>query len=421
MLDFFTRAFFFLLPFQGILAIGGTDYPFIRVVAALFLGWWLVLAFVTKERVLPPLPLSSFLLGWLGIVLVSVLLSPDPWLSVRKMIFLVNIFPLTLVWYAIIPSRVSRYQVISAALWGGAAAAFLGLVFFTAQFFVGAGPVFHFLVDSIFPLILGERLSTLVAAYPSLLVNIGGETWLRLTAFFPDPHGAAYFFGMLSCLAFGTYFTTKEKKFLFVGTLLFLADLLTFSRGGYVGLGAAATVFYLFLLKKNRWLSPWTVFLVGLLPLGVLLGLPIIERFISTFSLSDASSIDRITLWWQALETWLLFPWFGLGIGQYANWLYPEVGQTIPYYAHNLYLDLAVETGLLGLVSFLALGASSLLRAVRNVQQGSLFFWGVIAAWMLYLAHSLFETALFSLPVAILCTLLLIVPFTEDEPKYPVQ
>lgn len=421
MMLFLTRVFFFFLPFQLVFSFGNNDLPVFRLVAIGLLFWWLTAGLLTKEKILPPLLLASLLFGWLGIILLSVLFAADPWLSIRKLIFLFTIFPLTLVWYTVMKTPAARDQVIRAALWGGSTAALLGFGIFAAQFFLGATTVFHFLVSSVLPITAGERLSHLVATYPSLLVNIGGATWLRLSALFPDPHGAAYFFGILGCLAFGMYLSSRSKKFLLMGFVLVFADFLTFSRGGYLGLVAAGGILILMFWQQKQWPIRWLLILIGMLPPLLFLGLPVLERFLSTFLLADASSVDRLALWRQAFETWLLYPWFGLGIGQYAEWLYPGIGQSIPYYAHNLYLDLAVETGFLGLSFFLFFCGASIVQSWKNIQRNELFFWGVLAGWALYFTHSVFETAIFSLPVAILCTLLLALPFAAKQVKHPVQ
>jgi hypothetical protein len=122
---------------------------------------------------------------------------------------------------------------------GSVAMAVVALMQFLSQFFFSLERVLNFWLTRIYPVFLGEAFAQSVAIHPSLLVNIAGETILRATGVFPDPHVAAFYFGM--AIPFGIWFALvaeKEKKTLFLvgSVILFVADLCTFSRGGYVGL-----------------------------------------------------------------------------------------------------------------------------------------------------------------------------------------
>jgi O-antigen ligase len=72
-------------------------------------------------------------------------------------------------------------------------------------------------------------------------------------------------------------------------------------------------------------------------------------------SLSDVGTQDRIYMWQTALRMIHDRPMLGHGINTFmANYLdYWVGGERMPRYAHNCYLQMAAETGLVGLAAFL--------------------------------------------------------------------
>ncbi len=419
MLFLFAQFFLFLLPFQFALALGGEDIPFLRLMAFGLLFLVGVKVLTEKNKTPFPFLFLGLLLSWLLFLTVSLLLAEDIALGMRKLLFFWNLTPLIFVWAMFLQETEKILLLLKAVILGGALSALLGIAIFLAQFLLGIEKVFHLLLETVVPFFLGDRLSNLVAAYPSLLVNIGGETWLRATAFFPDPHVASFFFGMAACLAWGLFLDTRKKLFLYSAGILLMADILTFSRGGYLGLALALPL--VFLLQQKKWgMKPLLGFMV-FLPLLLWLGMPVYERFFSSFTLTDTSSLERLTLWKTATVAIQEYPWFGLGLGNYAEWVHPGLGASIPYYAHNLYLDIAVEGGLLSLLLFLIMSGWSLTLSLQRAIQGSGIAVGVAAALTLYYVHSLFETALFSTQVMILFSLLLILPFARLSKKSPVE
>jgi O-antigen ligase len=81
------------------------------------------------------------------------------------------------------------------------------------------------------------------------------------------------------------------------------------------------------------------------------------ERVRSLGNFRDTTIRERAELWGESLRMVKESPWLGLGVNTYARNepLYKKEGsQTDKQYAHNGYLQIAAETGLLGLSSFLA-------------------------------------------------------------------
>jgi O-antigen ligase len=112
--------------------------------------------------------------------------------------------------------------------------------------------------------------------------------------------------------------------------------------------------------------------------------------------------IERVAHWAAALRMWERAPWLGVGPGNYAA-VYPEVRELrweeALGHAHNVYLNVLAESGLIGFAAFLLLWGGSavwLLRAASAARRAGAAFAGALAVGVLgvlaYLAvHSLFD------------------------------
>lgn len=80
--------------------------------------------------------------------------------------------------------------------------------------------------------------------------------------------------------------------------------------------------------------------------------------------------IERVAHWVAALRMWAQAPWLGVGPGNYA-WVYPQVA--LPRWpdplghAHNIYLNLLAETGLIGLITHLLVWAALLFWLIQVI------------------------------------------------------
>ena len=139
------------------------------------------------------------------------------------------------------------------------------------------------------------------------------------------------------------------------GAASVICMVLTWSRGGWLGIITAAVIF---LLINYRYVLKYFI-AVGLLSPVWLMLLPnnIINRFTSIGNLADSSTYYRLYTWKGTLK--LLAEHFvgGIGVGHSAfSQIYPlyaYVGTEITMHSHNLFLELAVEIGIMGLLVFL--------------------------------------------------------------------
>jgi putative inorganic carbon (hco3(-)) transporter len=188
---------------------------------------------------------------------------------------------------------------------------------------------------------------------------------------------------------------------------------LTFSRGGWIGFVVSLFVFLVLLVYwysvqlPAQW-RPWAMPVLlggsaGVLLLAVLFVEPVRDRVSSMFvGRNDSSNNFRLNVWAAVIEMIKDRPVLGIGPGNNAfNKIYPQYmrARYSALSAYSIFLEVAVETGLIGLLCFLWLlivtfnqGIQQLhrLRALAN-RQG---FWlmGAIAAVSGMIAHNLFDT-----------------------------
>lgn len=170
--------------------------------------------------------------------------------------------------------------------------------------------------------------------------------------------------------------------------LLMVAALaMSWSRGAWLGFGAAMLIMS---MARSRWTAILAGAGMGVLILALLLTsarlLPPIltQRFaglsayltvgdVTTAEVTEANYavIERLAHWQAALKMWADHPWQGVGIGNYAV-VYPRYG--LPHWpqplghAHNYYLNIGAEAGLVGLVCYLIFWIAALWYAFRATQ-----------------------------------------------------
>lgn len=143
--------------------------------------------------------------------------------------------------------------------------------------------------------------------------------------------------------------------------------ILTYSRGCYLGLLFAAAVFLVLLDRRFLFLG---ILAVALCPLY--LPQSVISRFTSIGNLADSSTSYRVYIWLGSLAMLRDFGLSGVGLGYDAyNEVYPfyaHHGIAAPH-AHNLFLQILCDSGIVGLLVFLGLIVSfyrMMLTAIRH-------------------------------------------------------
>lgn len=406
--------YFLFLPFQFALSPWeGVDLAIIRPITLILVMFFILDGLVRRSLYLPMGFSAFFFSAFLCIASLSFFLAENTGFAFRKIGFLFSflpLFPLLIIWLR--TSAVARKKVLTSFVMGAALLSGTGLSIFFAQFIFGLEKIFSFLLGQVLPFFLGDAFAQSVAIHPSLLVNISGVTLLRASGVFPDPHIFSLFVALAVPFSLVLIFesTTQKMKhsWNFVFVLLLAGVFLSFSRGAYMALLGGGSIFlwlsgifqHPHFYQKKKFFIP--IFLLLLL----LFTSPIGARFLSSFSGEDGSNKERLRLWQEAVLHISERPFLGVGLGNYSLLVHPEAAYRDPIYVHNLFLDLAVEIGLVGLFFFLGL----LIFAMKGMysqwkEEADWWALALFSSTIIFCIHSLFESPIYSvhiLPVLIL-------------------
>jgi len=404
------------LPFQVALnPLPGIDLASIRLLIVAIFLFWLFWGLYRKNIRIPTDPISVSLYCFLFFASFSLFFAENPLWGTRKLLFLFSIFPILFFF-----RKIEMEKIFSGLVYGSFAASLVGLAQFFAQFIFGIEKIYSFWGKFITPVFLGNAFSASVLEFPSWLVNIAGKTVFRAISIFPDPHMFSFYLGMTAPLALALYFHHKKEKKFFLLAFIFilLALLLTFARGGYLGLLASILTLAIYLLKNARLDShnlAKTIFISFVIIVSFFSIEPLRSRFLASFDFEEGSNRGRIEMWTQALATIKEHP-MGVGIGNLPLAFVPTASYRDPIYAHNLYLDIAAELGVFALLSFLAALLFSF-RAFAKTSQKHILFLGALLSLSFFATYSLVETPLYSVHILPLLLILLSLSNTYESAK----
>ena len=408
MLNYLFLFLIFLLPLQFALNAGeNIDLVTTRILVPVLFLAWMVKSLARKKLWLPNKAEMWLVISFLFLASLSPYLGREASAGFRKLLYLFTIVPVFFVAADMFREEKWRRRSIVAIIFSGVLAAMVGLFQFLFSFLIGIDKSVK-IWESLAPYFLGNSFGKIVAANSSWLVNIGGVTRMRAFGFFPDPHNFAFFVNLCLFTALGYLFAQKKavsKLWIGAGAVLMIAAVgLSFSRGAYLGLLAGGVFFALIFLKRSGVLGKALVAIVAIFVLIFVFNSNIItQRLATSFNLKEGSNAERYKNWTQATGMIQDYPLGGVGLGNYARTVDPTAADRSSIYAHNLFLDIAAETGILNAIIFLLLIFVSVWRNIRNNNMISL---GVAAGLIAFLIHSIFDTALYSPQVL---TLLLII------------
>lgn len=387
--------------------LGGTSFDSGQLLLVVTLVAWLVRSIARREIRLPAVDRSMILAfaAFFGFGLLSLLRAASLTDGIKELLKWVQIA--LVAWFAAdAAGRRSRGGwVVAALLLAGLCQALIGIWQFGLR---GYGPE-HFALD------IGFR-GRVLEAY-------------RAYGTFEQPNPYGGFLGLILPLALGwgigqcaPWLTRRKPRPSFAVLLVpwLAAGLLggalfaSWSRGAWLG-GAAAAGAMLFTLPRKRWhgillvglvlAAGWLVLQSGLLPGSIVDRL---TGFADYVQFEDVRGIDitpanyavleRMAHWQAAINMANRHPWLGVGLGNYEaayadyaliNWPY-ALG-----HAHNIYLNLLAEVGILGLSAYLAFWAAVILATARIIDQAPYpqrgLALGLMGAWVHLSVHQLVD------------------------------
>jgi O-antigen ligase len=182
----------------------------------------------------------------------------------------------------------------------------------------------------------------------------------RIISIMSNPNALAGYLNMI--LAFTTalvlFIQDRKMKLLYLLACvpLFLALLLTFSRGAWIAF-VAMGIFYIWVWNK-KWLLSLPVvaaiipFIFDYLPSAIT------GRIMALFDpkyYQMSSEYGRISFWTEALIKMKNNPIFGVGMGTFGDSVPHRHNMPFSTWVDNHYLKMGAEIGLLGLIAFLVL------------------------------------------------------------------
>ncbi|MFQ5442987.1 MAG: O-antigen ligase family protein [Nitrospinales bacterium] len=179
--------------------------------------------------------------------------------------------------------------------------------------------------------------------------------------------------------------------------LLFgLGLLVSFTREAWIGFFVGA----LFLAAIHGW--RWLAGSFGIFILLYWLLPDILQSRIATMITLEGSSIsERFHLWRAALYIWIDHPWVGCGFSciESIHEAFPDHAVLkSEHFIHNSYLQILVDTGLIGLTAWMAIWVKFFAQAFRSFKNPQYFLcpdwvrFGGCAAILAFLVASLFKT-----------------------------
>jgi len=285
---------------------------------------------------------------------------------------------------------------------------YIGLFFMCYELFQRNGAIMRFMI-----LFLGCVWFAVINGYYQLYsgedffkhysINIPGR-FKRITSSFSAPSGLASVLSIALPIYFFIVIRAKRwfpRILVSLMTLtIFVCFVLTLSRGAFLALFISISVYLLFRGRKT-WLLPlWSVPL-----LMIILSEKMRYNFLTSLNLKDITVGERLSYWKTTWDMIMESPIIGLGVNTYYEMFAQFAPPDDAYrgYAHNCYLQMWSEIGILGLIAFLIpLFFFTLLYLFKSRSIHSHFelkdaLWIGVSAFLL---HSFVDTLFYSLQPA---------------------
>ncbi len=369
----------FAVPFGSIrqLSLGPVNVGLAEVLIALLFAFWFAHMVVDRRITVPRAPLLLPLLLFLAAILLSTLVTASFELSVKELVKWLEV--IIIYWFMadMVDERWGRW-LVWALLAAGSAEALVGVYQFLRRIgpegFILFGRFMraygHFAQPNPFAGYLGLSLPLAYALALEALDVWRLKVWTEQT-------------GIRRMVAQGAPYAIFASF-----AVMSAAMAMSWSRGGWVGL-AAALVVVTVLRSRRAWIGAIAVGLLvayllligGAQYLPATLGQRVVDFVpylggvdVTAVEVTDANwaVIERMAHWQAALGMFSDHPWLGVGIGNYpvaysqyalGRWRDP-LG-----HAHNYYLNIAAEAGLIGLSAYLILFGACLIQAWRVIRR----------------------------------------------------
>jgi len=185
----------------------------------------------------------------------------------------------------------------------------------------------------------------------------------RTTASFPWPNAMGIYLAALAPFLFGFalfYFRGKKKYLMFAPAIVGVAGLyLTFSRGA--GLGFFIAVLFMAIVRKSKFIITVLIAILLVFPFIMPKNIKVWARQVNYNPVVFMCNPERLTIYATAVNMIKHHPVVGVGVNTFSkNYAKYKLVEMEKYaatpdsmYAHNNFLHMAAEVGLIGLGIFL--------------------------------------------------------------------
>lgn len=339
----------FIRPFISSFAFPYLDAIYNEVFLIFLLLWVFLKGVFLEKNSIIKLPLAFFIL----VLIFSLFFSTNRPRSLYELFSYLTGIGLFIITVNLAPKN--KLRLINAIVYSGLIISLLAIY----QYFFG----FRHLLDYI----LKEKITD----------NFAMDYIMQKRVYFPfiTPNALGGYLAMVILLIF----TRKTKAWLIIP--LFIGLLLTKSLGAFLSISLGLIIF---LSLQGRLKKMAVILFCGLLAAGTLV------FFIRSASEKDHmrplfSALMRLDYWKGAFDMIAAHPFVGVGLGNF------NLNQT--RYAHNSYLQIWAEMGILGIISFLWLIWSFLKSGFSNIAATSnkKLSAGLIAAFAAFLISNFFD------------------------------
>jgi len=255
-------------------------------------------------------------------------------------------------------------------------------------------------IDGLFQMISGQDFirGFSIATTSGLTSHLSG-----VTATFKHYNDFAAFILPLFFIVFA--FFRRSNKILFhllisVTIILILINLFfTYSRGAWISFLITNLLIVLFFSDKKTKKFSLLFFLIFMI--GIIIIPTMGERFAYIFK--KGGDTTRFQVWGAAIAMFKDSFLLGKGLGSFMGCFRQYSTNLYIQYAHNCYLQILAETGLIGLLAFLWFLGEIILGSYKELRlKFNRLFLGLFAAFLAFLIHIFFDTQLYALKLSIL-------------------
>lgn len=335
---------------------------------------------VRRRRLrLEPSPIVSWVAAYAGILLLAALAAVDLREAAVEVVKWVQVALVLLLAQAMMPSDREQW-LVAALLLGAMGQALLGLY----QFFNRIGPEWFVILDRFMRASGSFGQPNPYAGYLGLTLPVavslalwGWRSWLQ-SGFRPVRPALWAIFYTVAALLIASGLIASWSRGGWFGATAGVVVVLVF-RSRVALMAGGVTLLCLLVATLLGALTPaWVPAAVSNRLAGVPTYLGLTDVLSQPVTDENFAVIERVAHWVAAIRMWERSPWLGIGPGNYAV-VYPEVRlprwEEALGHAHNVYLNVLGESGLVGLAFFLALWVAVFVwvarRFVRWRRQGA--------------------------------------------------